>query len=237
MNYWKKFVQIVKKSGMVLLLSLIIFSLMTKKSIAPIVVLDETQKNTQIYDVLTTILIKEVDSYIKFYGPNSTVSAEMLVKICDQYSFDLKLMLAQGQLESHFGTRGLAVITNSVFNVGAFDNGTILYTYEEPNESIEPYVNLIKKYYLVGKSVNDLLTKRFVNYDGKRYASNWTYERRLRGIISDMSGTDLDKLLSERQQIGNKIHKFVDYIKPTEPINYLASTTSKDYYFDSNFGR
>ena len=225
MKYWKRFVQIIKKLGMILLISIILFALMTKKSIAPSVILDEDQKNLLIYNVLTMVLIKEVDSYIKYYGPESNVSAEILVRTCDEYDFDLKLMLAQGQLESHFGTRGLAAITNSVFNVGAFDDGRILYTYEEPNESIEPYVNLIKKYYLVNKSVNDLLNKRFVNHKGKRYASNRSYERKLRDIISDMSGTDIDKLLIERQEIGKKINKFVDYIKPIEPMNYLAIRT------------
>ena len=93
---------------------------------------------------------------------------------------------------------------------------------------------MIKKYYLVNKSVNDLLNKRFVNHKGKRYASNRSYERKLRDIISDMSDTDIDKLLTQRQEIGNKIHEFVDDVKP---INYLAIRTTTDYYFNISLGK
>ena len=227
MKYWKKFVQIIKKLGMILLITIVLFALMTKKSIAPNSIVTETQYETQIYQALTMILIQKVDSYIKFYGPSSSVSAEKLVRICDEYNFDLRLMLAQGLLESHFGTQGMAAITNSVFNVGSFDNGTVLYTYEEPNESIEPYVHLIKNNYLVNKSVEDLLQKRFVNYDGKRYSSSWTYERKLRGIIEGMEGSEIDKLLTQRQQIGAKLHKYVDDVKKLDATNYLALHSEK----------
>jgi hypothetical protein len=79
---------------------------------------------------------------------------------------------------------GLARKTNSVFNVFAFDghdynkinaNGK----YAHPNDCVGPYIRLLKNDYLVnGKTEYDMLVK-YVNKDGKRYATNEQYENNL----------------------------------------------------------
>ena len=43
--------------------------------------------------------------------------AKILIDVCQKYGLSIKFVLAQGQLESHFGTKGLARKTNSIFNV------------------------------------------------------------------------------------------------------------------------
>ena len=144
-------------------------------------------------------LINEVDNYIKNYSPTSKLSGKELVETCLKYNFDITLALAQAQLESYFGTKGTAKRTNSVFNVGTFDDGTILYRYSHPNYSIKPYITLMKTRYLVrDKTPQDLLEPQgFVNYYGKRYASLKVYEDRVKLIYNRIM--DSTKITSYQQ--------------------------------------
>jgi flagellum-specific peptidoglycan hydrolase FlgJ len=135
-------------------------------------------------------LITEVDTYMKSVVPEEKLNAKLLVQLCGKYKIDLSLVIAQGILESHLGTRGLAVQTNSVWNVGSFDNGKIHYSYSNPNEAIEPYLKLIRERYLIRitsagdtlqKEVRSLIADRgYVNCEGHRYATSLSYENTLR---------------------------------------------------------
>lgn len=126
-------------------------------------------------------LENEIDNYINRYGKHSKLDTKLFLQQCMEYKFDIVLAMSQGHVESHFGTRGVATRTNSIFNVGAYDNGKIpkAYYYKNPNESIRPYLELMNTRYLVnGTTVTDLLQPRqFVNVNGKRYASAKNYER------------------------------------------------------------
>ena len=138
-------------------------------------------------------LIKEVYTYIKSIAPETKIRAELIVNLCEKYNMNISFVLAQGILESHLGTRGLATKTNSVWNVGSFDNGKIHYTYKDPNESIEPYLKLLKEKYLTSisvkgdttcKKIKNLIQDRgFVNSEGYRYATSVIYENSLRNIM------------------------------------------------------
>ena len=130
-------------------------------------------------------LVNEVDKYIQTVAPGSCLNGIVLVDQCLKYNVDIKLALVQGHCESHFGTKGIASKTNSVFNVCAFDglsasqimkNG---HGYTHPDHSVEPYLKLLTAKYLVdGKTEMDLLDK-FVDASGHRYASNKNYEAHL----------------------------------------------------------
>lgn len=143
-------------------------------------------KNMQEFYEARTQLAIEVNNYIKAVAPTSKLNALNLIDLCSSYNVDLRLALVQGHVESHFGTKGTAAKTNSVFNVGAYDghsanrqkgNG---FGFEHPDESVEPYLKLLTTSYLVnGRTENDLLYK-FVNVHGMRYASNTKYESFLR---------------------------------------------------------
>lgn len=138
------------------------------------------------FDASRETLAVEVDKYIKTVAPTSVVDALNLIDLCSEYNVDLRLALVQGHVESHFATKGTAARTYSIFNVGAFDghsaekqkkNG---YGYKHPDYSVEPYLKLLTADYLVdGKTELDLLNK-FVNKNGKRYASSTTYESMLK---------------------------------------------------------
>lgn len=136
--------------------------------------------------------VQAVEECMKYYMSRMgkdfskiTMSPEKMVQISEKYNFDLPLMLAQAKCESLFGTEGRCMRTNSAFSVGAWDNGEDRVTYSDVNSSIEPYVQLMQKDYLSGKSVQELLKDGgFVNYMNKRYASDTGYEGKLRSLRS-----------------------------------------------------
>ena len=146
---------------------------------------------------LDSTLFLEVENYIEDNSFGSQLSGRKFIEACYGNNFDLVLALSQAHIESHFGTRGVASRTNSVFNVGTFDNGTILYRYTHPDFSVLPYISLMKRSYLVeNKTAEDLLRPRsFVNYKGRRYASLKYYENRVKGVYEDIErDTPIDSL-------------------------------------------
>ena len=152
------------------------------------------------FDSAREALATEIDKYINTVAPNADIDALNLIDLCDQYNVDIRLALAQGHIESHFGTKGTAARTNSVFNVGAYDghsadkqikNG---FGYKHPDYSIEPYLKLLTSRYLIdGKTEQDLLDN-FVDKNGKRYASSTTYEAKLKAKWTNMDSiADISK--------------------------------------------
>lgn len=131
-------------------------------------------------------LVIEVENYIKEYAPSSALSALTLVNLCSEYRVDVRLPLAQGHIESHFGTKGTATKTNSVWNVGAFDGYSADkqirkgYGFKHPDYSIEPYLKLLTTRYLIEGKTEEELLDNFVDINGNRYASCEEYESKLR---------------------------------------------------------
>ena len=137
-------------------------------------------------------LIKEVDDFIKTQFPKSKLSAKNLVEKCLKYNMDITFVLSQGIIESHLGTEGIAKKTNSVWNVGTYDNGKVLYTYNHPDESVEPYLILLKDMYLIKiikkdtikRDINSLITDNgFYNINGHRFAVFKNYENSIRIVM------------------------------------------------------
>lgn len=171
----------------------------------PIII--ESQSISNLDSVRNEIVI-EIDNYISKVSPKSKIDAETLFNLCDNYNIDVRFVMAQGQIESHYATAGTAAKTNSIFNVGAYDghsaerqrkNG---FGYSNPNESIEPYLILLRNYYLVnGKSEHDLMNN-YVNRRGKRYASDIYYEKSLKTVYNRINRTtNLDILLKEYNEV------------------------------------
>lgn len=134
----------------------------------------------------------KVDSIIKSY--NSPINSKYLLELSYKHKVDPYFILAQGILESHLGTTGRSKITNSVFGVGMLDNGVSIrkYCYSNPNESIEPYLILLKERYFKHNNdhkfnhhnINHLLrnNKSYIDKFGNRYAMAVNYEMSLRII-------------------------------------------------------
>jgi flagellum-specific peptidoglycan hydrolase FlgJ len=175
-------------------------------------------------------LIIEVDSYMKSIVPTEKLDARLLVQLCGKYEIDITLVIAQGILESHLGTKGLATQTNSVWNVGSFDNGVIHYTYSDPNKSIEPYLKLVKERYLIKitvrgdtlqRDVRSLIADRgYVNYEGKRYATSPTYENLLRYWIIRVQMDSKIRLYQDIKTLPDEdiLGFFVPHEEPTDSL-------------------
>ena len=111
------------------------------------------------------------------------LSPEKIVDLCYEHNYDIPLLLAQGHQESCFGMTNRARRTNSVWSVGSYDNGKNVCTYANQNQSILPYINLMKKNYLSDKTIDELLTPGgFVDTMGRRYASDKNYENKIRNL-------------------------------------------------------
>ena len=136
------------------------------------------------YQGVKSDLVDATQNYIDSIAPNSNLRALILVEKCEEYKIPITFVLAQGELESKFGTTGLAYRTNSIWNVGAYDNydiKDIKIKYENPNDSVEPYLSLLNSNYLNGKTIEDLLDS-FTDINGNRYATDKYYESKLKTI-------------------------------------------------------
>lgn len=155
------------------------------------------------YNEYKSELVKEVKNYIDSVAPTSSLNAYALVEACEKYDLDIKFVLAQGQIESHFGTTGMAIKTNSVFNVGAYDNLRYeeingKYKYRHPDYSIEPYMRLLYRDYITGTKTELDLMAKFVNKNGKAYSSNPNYERALLNLFKKIdNNTNMTRLQGE----------------------------------------
>lgn len=137
------------------------------------------------YQGVKSDLVDLTQHYIDSVAPNSGLRALILVENCEKYGIPITFTLAQGEIESHFGTKGLAFRTNSVWNVGAYDDHSIneiQHKFSNPNDSIIPYLDLLTNNYLPGKTVEDLF-ESFVDINGNRYASDKYYETKLKEKI------------------------------------------------------
>lgn len=130
------------------------------------------------YQAAKNTLVDTLNSYIQEIAPSTVMDAVEFVDMCDKYNMDLFFVIAQAQVESTFATKGLGKKMNSAFNVKAYDGKGSKYMdkYQNPNESIEPYMILIKKQYMGDSKTEMDLMNKYVDLNGKRYATNPDYE-------------------------------------------------------------
>lgn len=149
-------------------------------------------------------IVTEIDRYIDSVAKDSGLNGIKLFELCDKYGVDVRFAMAQAEVESHFGTKGIAAKTNIVWNVKTYDNLTADdmiksgNAYKHPDSSIEPYLKLLVNDYLVdGKTEEDMFVN-FVNANGNRYATNPTYEEKMLNVYNRInSSTKLSDLLKE----------------------------------------
>lgn len=131
------------------------------------------------------VLYNNIDNYMKKIAPTHNINIDTLISKTIQYDINIGIVIAQGQVESLFGTCGLARKTNSVWNVGMYDNHKYSmihskFKFSTPTQSIEPYLKLLATEYNGGS------LKNFVNHRGERYASDPNYEIKLKSVINNM---------------------------------------------------
>ena len=141
------------------------------------------------YDGARADLVQCIDSTIRSYAPTTCMNGLEILRQCEEGNIDLFFVLAQGHIESHFGTKGMALKTNSVFNIFAYDGHDYQKInkkgkYKHPDLSLIPYIKLLNDKYLVdGKTEKDLMVN-FVDVNGNRYASSKDYENNLTNMYN-----------------------------------------------------
>ena len=157
-------------------------------------------------------LVDAIDAYIKEIAPASVMNGLAFVNNCDEYNMDLFFVIAQAQVESSFATTGLGHKMNSAFNVKAYDGkgSKHMDKHSHPDESIEPYIKLLKNDYLYDVSTGETKTEmdlmnNYVNFEGKRYATNPEYERMMLATykkLTDRYGNLYDEYLKFKTLTG-----------------------------------
>ena len=157
-------------------------------------------------------LVDAIDSYIKEIAPSSVMNGIAFVNKCDEHNMDLFFVVAQAQVESTFATKGLGQKMNSAFNVKAYDGKGSKYMdkHHHPDESIDPYIKLLKNDYLYDVSTGETKTEmdlmnNYVNFEGKRYATNPDYERMMLSTykkLTDRYGSLYDEFLKFKTLVG-----------------------------------
>lgn len=164
------------------------------------------------YNKYKYMLVDEVQKYILSVAPTSNLRGYAIVEECAEYNIDICFVLAQGEIESHFATKGIGGKLHNVFNVGVFDGLTseevkTKYKYDYPNQSIEPYLDLLHRRYLVNKLEVDLMDK-YVDIDGKRYATDPKYENKLKEKYTYIStNTKIDSLQQQMIKYATKCNR------------------------------
>lgn len=137
-----------------------------------------------------------------------------MIELVEEYNVDIKFVLAQGEIESHFGTKGIAARTNSVWNVGAYDGTPVAeingkHKFRHPNESIEPYLQLLTTKYLVEGKLEIDLMKSYTTKSGARYATAKDYEVRLKAKYDSItSRTRIDALYEQLRYYAIRCGRF-----------------------------
>jgi len=157
-------------------------------------------------------LVDAVDSIIHHYAPTSELHGIVLVEECDEYEIDVRFALAQGLCESHFGTKGLARRTNSVWNIYAYDSVDfdklhVAGKFEHPDHSVRPYLKLVSKKYLTDTKTEQDLMRNYVNIHGKRYASDVNYEGRLVSRYNEINSPTIDSLMNQYQMLRLRLNR------------------------------
>lgn len=153
-------------------------------------VLDVYRNNIELhYYSAKDSLVRCIDSYIAIQAPNSCMNGIAFIEASEEHDINPFFIVAQCQLESNFATTGLGRKTNSAFNICAYDGMGDKYMtkYKHPDLSIHPYINVLKNSYLVNGITEFDLMHKYVNADGKRYASDPNYENKLYSIYNKLS--------------------------------------------------
>lgn len=121
-------------------------------------------------------LTKEVRNYILGNSKHTNVSfvteiSEHIVNRALDNHIDICFILAQGHLETGFGSYGIGKSKKSIFGVYKHHNNYI--------ECIDYYICLLRSNYLVNKTEKQLMNN-YVNKNGYRYAEDKKYEYKLK---------------------------------------------------------
>lgn len=157
-------------------------------------VIDSIDRKEVLKENLKNDLTSEVSKYILGNSKHrdtlfvTKISKHIVNRALDNH-IDICFILAQGHLETCFGSYGMGKSKKSIFGVQKTHNS---YT-----ECIDYYVYLLRKSYLVNKTEKQLMNN-YVNKHGYRYAEDKQYEYKLKNFYSKVNkSTSISELQSK----------------------------------------
>lgn len=146
-----------------------------------------------------SLLTDEVEKYIQSrIGRKIDIHdiSSHIVKESLDNDIDICFVLAQAEIETLFGTKGIGKSRKSMYGV--------YITFKTHNKSTTYYIKLIKDKYLGTKKTVHHLMNNFVSLSGRRYSTNKKYESELKRKYQNIvKNTNIKKLQDEC----NKQHK------------------------------
>ena len=158
------------------------------------IVIDSIGKKEILKENLKNDLTNEVSTYILDNSRHTDTSfvteiSEHIVNRALDNHIDICFILAQGHLETCFGSYGIGKSKKSIFGVYKHYNSYI--------ECIDYYVYLLRNNYLVNKTEMQLMNN-YVNKHGYRYAEDKKYEHWLKNYYSKVNkSTSISELQSK----------------------------------------
>ena len=147
-------------------------------------------------------LTKEVSMYILDNSKHTDLSfvrkiSKHIVNRALDNHIDICFILAQGHLETGFGSYGIGKSKKSIFGVYKHYNSYI--------ECIDYYIYLLRSSYLVNKTEKQLMNN-YVNKNGYRYAGDKKYELKLKNFYSKVNkSTSISELQSKYTYLNAKV--------------------------------
>ena len=149
----------------------------------------------------------------KYSDSKSPVTAQDVMDVSAKYGVPVEFILAQGRLESNFGTKGRGARTKNIYNVGNVTAGDTMAkdSTEQKKFSrdmgdwvngLESYADLMSRKYRPSDGDWNKLLEEFVNNDGNRYATDPNYEKTLSSIISSIYDMWSKKSVSSQEPKG-----------------------------------
>ena len=169
-------------------------SICSSKSSNYEIVIDSIDKKEILKENLKNDLTNEVSTCILDNSRHTDTSfvieiSEHIVNRALDNHIDICFILAQGHLETSFGSYGIGKSKKSIFGVYKHYNS---YT-----ECIDYYVYLLRSNYLVNKTETQLMNN-YVNKNGYRYAEDKKYEHKLKNYYSKVNkSTSISELQSK----------------------------------------
>lgn len=139
-------------------------------------------------------LTNEVSMYILDNSKHKDTSfvieiSEHIVNRALDNHIDICFILAQGHLETHFGSYGIGKSRKSIFGVYKY--------YGSYTECIDYYINLLSRSYLVNKTEKQLM-ENYVNKSGYRYAGDKQYEHKLKNFYYKVNKSTSISMLQKK---------------------------------------
>ena len=147
------------------------------------IIIDSIDNKEILKENLKNDLTKEVSMYILDNSKHTDLSfvrkiSKHIVNRALDNHIDICFILAQGHLETGFGSYGIGKSKKSIFGVSKHYNSYI--------ECIDYYIYLLRSSYLVNKTEKQLMNN-YVNKNGYRYAGDKKYELKLKNFYSKVN--------------------------------------------------